>query len=735
MGVDLEELWLRASGIGDVGLARLCQCLRDCPNLRVLILSECGISDAGLAALGRDLHHLVQLEHLDVSRNRFAEEGQRGFASSLASGPAPPRVKELIGIELNRYTTELGLPGEHAEAKAEQLFALLNGARLIQGQEIHVAPNRGPVDRIRGKFAKAATQDTFLVNLNFIDMQDPRVFGVVLEEIDAHRENLAELWLRGCALQDAAALQLAPRLKQCEKLEQLLLSENAIETNGVRALVLDLALCPRLRLLFLNHNRLGDGGLLCVGENLFRHGGLKELHVTGNTFSHEGERGFAKALASGPTPPKILTLTGVRLNRYVRDMGLPVGLGEASNADIFNFLNDWRGNQRSTVDKVQGAFAQRSGSSGKVNLNFADLSESDALTAVLEAIEKIGNEDERNLQDVWFRGCNLGDAGTRSVATALRGASGLREVVLSENRITDGSVIAVADSLGSWPNLAVLDLASNGFSDAGLLAIGRNMHLCPRLHTLSVNENVFSPDGVRAFAVALAEAPPPPALHELRGIRLNRHVRDMQLPPALDDTTNAEIMDALHNDLHRKKKRTSAQRIRRKVEKSEELSGLANLNFIKIDHEEALDMMRDEMARQGARLTEIWARGCGLGDEGIAAFAQHLRFCPNVKNLILSENAIGDDGLETLAEYLWCAPQLESLDISGNRFTPAGERAFAIAIARGESPPPPLKVLRGLDLTLYCGEIKMSRGEMSLAEAMDGAATNASIFAALHRAG
>eukprot|EP00968_Pinguiococcus_pyrenoidosus_P027897 scaffold7526_cov258-Pinguiococcus_pyrenoidosus.AAC.2 len=102
IGVDLEELWLRACGLGDEGICQFMDAIESCPNVKHIILSENKLGDRGLKCVGRNLHKCPRLAKLEVNGNKFTEEGERAFAVAIAKGPAPPRVADLVGVELRK---------------------------------------------------------------------------------------------------------------------------------------------------------------------------------------------------------------------------------------------------------------------------------------------------------------------------------------------------------------------------------------------------------------------------------------------------------------------------------------------------------------------------------------------------------------------------------------------------------------------------------------------------------
>ena len=135
-------------------------------------------------------------------------------------------------------------------------------------------------------------------------------------------------------------------------------------------------------------------------------------------------------------------------------------------------------------------------------------------------------------------------------------------------------------------------------------------------------------------------------------------------------------------------------------------------------------------------LLQLDLAGCGIGDEGLAAFASALAGCARsvpsdgplaeLEHLGLSRNVIGGTGLMSLAAAVarGALPALEQLELGSNHITDAGVHALACSLAGGQSLP------RLEALLLYRNEIG-DGGLEALTNAIDVGCVKSLCFLAL----
>ncbi|KAL1503437.1 hypothetical protein AB1Y20_011925 [Prymnesium parvum] len=118
---------------------------------------------------------------------------------------------------------------------------------------------------------------------------------------------------------DAVALGRAMRLLQPPQLRRLYLTRNHLGDKGCAALAAGAAACPNLEVLYLQANRIGDGGAAAIATSM-QAAPLWQLVLSDNALTDEGVRALAAAARGGGfRAMKALYLDG---HRGVTDAGV-----------------------------------------------------------------------------------------------------------------------------------------------------------------------------------------------------------------------------------------------------------------------------------------------------------------------------------------------------------------------------------------------------------------------------
>ena len=272
----------RNEDLGDEGVAVLCSAgaPTGLAGVGSLGLSECGLGSAGVKALARDIlrHPASTLRTLDLARNpalgggggggrrgeESTESGEAGDSRSSCETDAEGGIAQL-GLAVHHSTTlaELNLDGCDLSATAVTFAAALFG---IDGGPTAAARVSSSADSAAPP-AAAFQQPKALVRLSLCG-----------NGLGAREMGVIAAGLRGPV-------------------------PAAVVAAGAAAAT---AAAPRLRVLMLNDNALGDEGAICLARGILASAGLETVEVAGNAISSDG--GMALVATCGTSGVKHLRL-------------------------------------------------------------------------------------------------------------------------------------------------------------------------------------------------------------------------------------------------------------------------------------------------------------------------------------------------------------------------------------------------------------------------------------------
>jgi hypothetical protein len=253
-----------------------------------------------------------------------------------------------------------------------------------------------------------------------------------------------------------------------------------------------------------------------------------------------------------------------------------------------------------------------------------------------------------------LRDNRLTGAGVRAMVDVLKGAPGLRALILDGNAIGDAGASAAADLAAAHPGLASLSLARCDVRTDGAIAVAAAVRRAPGLVRLDLSETLLFSRGEEVIhGVAAA----------LRG---NRRLTALSLrkTPHFVDSGFAVLVDAVVDG-------GSLVELDVSCNKLGPPSGVALAAAL----------------RAGAPLRGVSLRACRVADEGAVALARVLADGATALQVLdIRNNDIGDEGLAALAAALASpACPLVELRVWGNRLAPGtpGGAALGAALLSG----------------------------------------------------
>jgi hypothetical protein len=260
----------------------------------------------------------------------------------------------------------------------------------------------------------------------------------------------------------------------------------------------------------------------------------------------------------------------------------------------------------------------------------------------------------------------IGPEGAVAVATALRGNTHVRHLLLGADGLGDVGARAIADLSRAHLEMRTLFLGCNYISAAGAVSLADALHNHPHIRGLWLKRNPIGLEGARAVADLVAVNP---TLRTLDLVNTNLGGEGVRV-----------VVDAVLNG------RAPVERLY--------LCG----NRLGAEDIDCLV----ELLRRNGSLRHLYLSVNRLGDEGMRVLSAGLRENRTLRTLSLASNGIGPDGCVLLAESLTGHPTLEDFDLGwaastvllGERGNDLGEDgATALAGLLLDNP-----VLRKLDL-------------------------------------
>ena len=259
---------LRDSELGNEGVKRLAEALKDNTTLKEINFRYHGIEGDGVKALASALENNTTLKRIDLRGNPIGDEGAKALASAL---------------EKNTALEEISLHGCAIEsAGAKDLASAIEGSKSLKSLDLH----SNAIGDIGVKALASA--------LN-------------------HNTSLKELNLNNCGIRIRGVRDLAEALKNNESLKILHLGSNKeIGLKGFKTLIDEIKDSKNLKKLDLSKNNLKDKGVEVVVDLIKDNKRLEELDLSGNGIKEKGVQALAGVLNS-----TIL----IKLNLYENKIG------------------------------------------------------------------------------------------------------------------------------------------------------------------------------------------------------------------------------------------------------------------------------------------------------------------------------------------------------------------------------------------------------------------------------
>ncbi|XP_062895925.1 LOW QUALITY PROTEIN: NACHT, LRR and PYD domains-containing protein 12-like [Mobula hypostoma] len=539
----LTELDLGANKLGDSGVKRVCEALRNSESkIQKLWLYDVGLTANGAKDLISTLSTNRSLTELNLNDNKLGDSGVKLVSDALRNpeckiqklwlwnvGLTVSGAEDLSpAINTNRSLTELNLnDNQLGDSRVKLLSAALrNSKRKIKKLWLR---NVGLTDSGAEDLVSTLSTNPSLTELNLgaNELGDSGV-KLVSAALTNSKCCIQKLWLRDVGLTDSGAGDLVSALStnrsltelnlgvnklgdsgvklvsaalrnvEC-KLQKLWLCDVGLTANGAKDLISTLSTNRSLTELSLNDNKLGDLGVKLLSAALrISECKLQKLWLRNVRLTDSGVEDLASVLSTNPS----LTELNLGANE-LGDLGVKLVSAALTNSNCC-IQKLWLYDVGLTANGAKDLISTLSTSRSLKELSLSDNNLGDSgVKLVLDALRV----SECNIQKLWLWNVGLTDSGAGDLNATLGGNPSLTVLNLNNNKLEDLGVKLVSAALKkSRCKLQELGLRDVGLTDSGAKDLASALSTNPSLTELNLNDNKLGDSGVKLLSEALKKA-------------------------------------------------------------------------------------------------------------------------------------------------------------------------------------------------------------------------------------
>ena len=508
-----------------------------------------------------------------------------------------------------------------------------------------------------------------------------------------------------------AVNSIARKLKHNAVVTLLDLSGNSLDDQLAGCLAASLGQNTALTEIALTENDITDDGAGFLAHMLRRNSTLRALHLDAcligcdaSRVHQHGVESLGEALDDNTTVTRI-TLEDNELSQHSAAFSRPLRTKLARNAAIAELFSSPAGERPATlalVDHYVNEVALRKILGGLTNGDAAvtelDLSDNGtrfgAGCAKLLAAFLASPDTNGSIAALRLRNDDLGPAGNRDLAAALKQNAAITELDLSANGIGYMGATVLAGVLAhEGCAIATLNISGNNIRDLGTGKIAEALAAPPRgspVRALTCRDNSVKDAGARAMAGALAS---PNCALTLLDLNANKGITPQALR-SFSEALDANVtVQTIHVGDHHFEQWAHAVQVRKKLERNHTLRALragAHRGRALMLDDRYVNALAARAAAAGLRAHPvakvILSHNRVFDDDGAEALAGVLAEQPAITHVVLRASGIGPAGAGDLGDALK-APGcgVVRLDLSMNDIGGEGLRDLSQALAANET--------------------------------------------------
>ena len=645
---NLDTVDLSYNSLQAAGTVKILKGMRNLSNLRRLNISNNNITDEAAADITTVLVYNTKLEEIDLSHNRLHVESAvailKGSMNILTAANYNIGFNSITGHAADKIITTLSqgtnlndiCNDSQTNSSIENLIAIGKPLNLVN---IAVCINHGSTSQA-GKRVVIVSGD-IISDLHHNCLHIAKILKVLskLKKVSY----LTRISIVNSSISDETADDLSVVLSRNNKLQQLVLSQNNLQTLKTTKIFWGMKKMSNLTLFSVSHNNLHPEVAQLIANVLSKNPGLEELNL-----SCIMQTAGVKAILKGIVNISNLKRLNISGNNITGEAPYNIGAVVLRNPKLEEL--NLSCNKMQTVGVIvilKGSM--RISSLKRLNVNNNNITD--------EAAHYIGDVLSRNtkLEELDLSCNSLQAAGAIKIFHSMKEIVTLKRFSISKNSITDDATDYLVPILCCNTKLEEIDLSYNRLQAAGIVKVLKGLKDIATLKSMKISNSCITDKLANDAASVLSH---------------NNIVTDDAA--ILSCNTKLEELDLSCNQLQ-----TASA-----IEIFSRMKNFSNLRIFKINNNEITDEAAEYIAAifvYNTKLEELDLSCNRLQSAGAIEIFNGMKRIVTLKRLNISNNNISEHAADYLAEVLSHNAELEELDLSCNTLQAAG----AIKILKG----------------------------------------------------
>ncbi|XP_065896352.1 protein NLRC5-like [Dysidea avara] len=547
---ELEELDLSYNYLQSVGVIKIARGLENTFTLKKLKLSSNMITDEAASDITNVVSNNTQLEELDLSFNFLHSISTmqicRGMRNSLSlkifnvsHNPITKSMADRIPIilpssaNLIMFDSQLLHSINRLQHISNTATTPTNSGTSFYNKAIHSIDRTMQIADFKNVF-KAME---YISKLTKFCVMHVHVTGQIVNDILATLSlcsKLEELNLSDCAIQIANSVQIPKDLKGISTLKTLNISHNDITSEGT-SIITNIVSCNfNLEELNLSCNSLPATGITKIMKGLKHVLNLKRFNVSTNQVTDETACDIASVLSHNTMLEELdLSYNNLQTAGVISIMK---GMESISTLKKFNISHN---NITDEAAIYVAVLLTHNTSLEDLDLSCTSLNSTSA-TTIMEGIKSIST-----LKSLYINNNNISDEAANYIAVVLSHSAALEEFDLSCNKLQTAGTATILKGMKTILTIKRLHIRDCNVKDkaAGDLAVVLSHNI--KLEVLDVSQNALQTNGIITVLQAMEE------MSNLAEIKISKnnisHQAADDIETVLSHNTKLQVLDLSYN--------------------------------------------------------------------------------------------------------------------------------------------------------------------------------------------
>ena len=556
----LQEVDVSRNSFQSTGAIKIAKALQNISTLTKLYLNNNHITDLAADDIATVLSRNTQLQELDISENNFQTTGAKAITKALQNG----NILRKLYISNNNITAEAADDIAAVIYRSTQLqevdvsrnsfqstgaIKILKAVQISTITKLHINSIDFTYDAA-ADIAAAVSHNTHLQELDISNNQIEAVGIMKIAKALQCNDTLKKLYMSRIRITDKVA-DIATALSINVQLQELDISKNMLQTNGIKPIAKVLQGIVTLTKLYINENGISDNAADDIAAVIHSNTQLQEFNISKNIFEVLGIMTIATALQSVSTLTKLYinnnNITSesaddiaavICCNTHLQEFDISENKLQATGVIIIAkalqsiaTLKKFYISNNIYIDKnayTEGALSDIENTTEKAAYSFAEavshnvklqeinFSENyfpaTGIVKIMQVLQSIFTINKlyvininiteeaaddfaaalafnTQLQELDISRNNLQTQGTIKIAKAIQGIFTLKILRISNNNIADDAADSIAAALSHNYQLEVFTISRNYVGAPGMIKIARGLQQISTLQRLYINRN------------------------------------------------------------------------------------------------------------------------------------------------------------------------------------------------------------------------------------------------------